>query len=456
MAEPNEPLERPSLWHSWYMRGAMAALLVVSLLGWYFTRERLPDEIVIATAAEGGQYHHLASVLKPHLERITRRPVTLLATAGSQENSELLAKGRAHLAILQGGSVPMDGLAVLAPLYYEPVHVVVRRELGMKSLRDLDGRKVALGPEGSGMRRSAQELLAHYRIDVSKLCETNCYFGDLEKRPDLDAAVVTTGLENRDLQALLATGRFELLSVLDAEALAIRHPYFAPVTIPRGLFAEGPPVPEANVPTVGTTALLASRSGESKLLVQSALEALYENHLQLALPTLISERAAMEWRLFPLHAAARGYHDPYEGLGLLANLMESIAAIKELLFALGAGLYLIWDRRQRLKELERKADVNRQKEHLDSFLNRTVSIERAHMDCTDTRRLHEYLDEVTRIKLQALEELTHEDLRGDRLFSIFLMQCANLIQKIQYKILLLQGRAPGEPDHLAARKAPSE
>lgn len=456
MAEPNDSLERPSLWHSWYMRGAMAALLVFSLLGWYVARDRLPAEIVIATAAEGGQYHRLASVLKPHLERITGRNVTLLTTAGSKENRELLTQGRAHLAILQGGSVPMDDLATLAPLYFEPVHVVVRKELGFKNLRDLDGKKVALGPEGSGMRRSAQELLEHYRIDVSKLCETNCYFGDLEKRADLDAAVVTTGLENRDLQALLATGRYELLPILDAEALAIRRPYFAPITIPRGLFSEGPPVPDANVPTVGTTALLASRSGESKLLVEAALEALYENHLQLDLPTLIPDRAAMEWRLFPLHPAARAYHDPYEGLGLLANLMESIAAIKELLFALGAGLYLIWDRRQRFKERERQADVSRQKEHLDSFLNRTVVIEREHMACSDPRRLQEYLDEVTRIKLQALEELTHEDLRGDRLFSIFLMQCANLIHKIQYKILLQQGRKPGEPGHDAARHAPSE
>ena len=37
-------------------------------------------------------------------------------------------------------------------------------------------------------------------------------------------------------------------------------------------------------------------------------------------------------------------------------------------------------------------------------------------------------------KLRAIEELTHEDLRADTSFSIFLQQCANLTRKIQSKI----------------------
>ena len=44
-------------------------------------------------------------------------------------------------------------------------------------------------------------------------------------------------------------------------------------------------------------------------------------------------------------------------------------------------------------------------------------------------------DEVTQIKLRALQELTAEGLRGDRTFSIFLIQCSNLSNNIQLKIL---------------------
>jgi hypothetical protein len=63
------------------------------------------------------------------------------------------------------------------------------------------------------------------------------------------------------------------------------------------------------------------------------------------------------------------------------------------------------------------------------------------MDAEDPQELENYLDEITRIKLRALEELTHEDLRSDRTFSIFLMQCANLIRKIQSKIIRNAGIA---------------
>jgi hypothetical protein len=79
--------------------------------------------------------------------------------------------------------------------------------------------------------------------------------------------------------------------------------------------------------------------------------------------------------------------------------------------------------------------VRMQKERLDVLMERTLDIERRQMDATGPQQLQELLDEVTRTKLHALNELTHEDLRADQSFSIFLTQCANLISKIQLKIL---------------------
>ena len=55
----------------------------------------------------------------------------------------------------------------------------------------------------------------------------------------------------------------------------------------------------------------------------------------------------------------------------------------------------------------------------------------------DPVELKQFLDEVTLIKLRGLREMSDEHLRGDRMFSIFLMQCANLIRKIQGKLILL-------------------
>ena len=109
-----------------------------------------------------------------------------------------------------------------------------------------------------------------------------------------------------------------------------------------------------------------------------------------------------------------------------------------LLFAIGAGIYLLWIRWRRLKEKEIQAQLDDQKEHLDEFLMETLRIERDQMRTNDIDQLQAYLDSVTGIKLKALQQLTEEELRGNQSFSIFLGQCSSLISKIQLKIISQQ------------------
>ncbi|MDB4411697.1 hypothetical protein N9184_01140, partial [bacterium] len=107
---------------------------------------------------------------------------------------------------------------------------------------------------------------------------------------------------------------------------------------------------------------------------------------------------------------------------------------KELSVAIAAGLYLLWTRRKKKQEEQQVKIIQKQKDKLDTFLNKTLEVERAQMQTTDIDMLKSYLDRVTEIKLEALTRFTHEELRNDQSFSIFLLQCANLISKIQMKI----------------------
>ena len=415
----------------WTLLGVIAACIVI----WYVTRETLPREIRIATAEKGGLYHRVGARLQKHLAARTGHTVVLVPTKGSRENGELLRQGKVHLAILQAGAVSTQGLAVVAPLYPEPVHLLVRKGRGIVSVKDLKGRHVSLGPHGSGMRESATTVLEHGGIGPQSLQDNTRYFKELSSRKEMDAAVVTTGMLNHDLHELMRDGEFDLLPLVNARALAIHHPYFTPITIPRGLFRPDPPVPEHPVETVAATAVLAVHEEAPAILVEAALATLYEDYLSVEGPSLIPAREAKEWDLLPVHPAARSYYDPYEGIGLLANLLEGLAGIKEVLFALGAGLYLLWLRRRRTQAEQNLRLLQTQREALEKLMDETVRIERAQMDCTDADRLEGYLDEVTLLKLEALGELSHADLRGDRLFLIFLTQCANLIRKIQSRLI---------------------
>jgi len=429
-----------TVWRSWNLRTWLAWLmlvvLVVSLIVWYFTRDTLPNTIRIAAGPKGGLYYYFAAALRAALETQTGHPVIPQISEGSVENCTRLAAGEAELAIVQNGSVSLEGLAVVAPLYADVVHVIVRNGRGISKIPDLKGRRVVLGPRLSGNRESAITVLKHYDILPEDCSQTESYYGDLSHDDSLDAAIVTTGLRNPDLQDLLRDSRFALMPIPEAEALAIHHPYLSPLTIPRGFFAGNPPVPEQPVSTVSTTALLVVRRDASSRLVTKTMTALYEGDLPSRIPTLLLLKTVRDFSAAAMHPAAREYLDPYFQLGTLARLIDFLDTTRELLVALIAGIFLVWNRwRLSLERKDREA-MQAQKERLDALLKETMAIEGAQMGTEDPERLREYMAAVTRIKLRALEELTHEALRGDRLFSIFLAQCATLTQKIQGRIML--------------------
>ena len=415
------------------MVGTAVVVLVGCLAAWFATRQTLPRKIRIATAKETGLYHEFGKALKLHLES-PGRTVELRTTEGSQSNSQLLDRGEVDLAMLQAGFLDPQKFSIVAPLYAEALHVIVRKGRGIENAADLAGRNVALGPEGSGMRTGAQRFLRHYGIDPDGLGQNERYFADLAEDPSPDAAIVTAGFLNRDLQRLLGSGQFELLPIKNAEAVAAKDPHLRPFTIARGLYSENPAVPDQPVLTLATTAMLVVRRDAPDVLVDATLRSIYEEGLGLDFPMLIPRKQTGQWAPIPLHPAAHNYFYPEDRIGWLANVMESLAATKELLFALGAGLYLLWIRWRSLEKRERQEHLQAQKDHLDEFLKETLQVELAQMETSDPKKLRELLDQVTQIKLRALQELTEEELRGDRTFSIFLIQCSNLSNNIQLKI----------------------
>lgn len=417
------------------MVGAAVVVLVGCLTAWFATREPLPRTIWIATGKETGLYHEFGNALASRLESRSGRGVELQTTAGSQSNSQLLNRGEVDLAILQGGFLNPNEFSVVAPLYAEALHVIVRKGRGIEATGDLAGRNVALGPEGSGMRTGAQRFLRHYGIDPDGLKQNERYFTDLADDPSLDGAIVIAGFLNRDLQWLLGSGEFDLLPIEDAEAVALKDPHVRTFEIPRGLYAEAPAVPDRPVVTLATTATLVVRKDAPPALVDATLRSIYEEGLALQFPMLIPRKQIPEWTPIPLHPAAHNYFYPEDQIGWLANVMESLAATKELLFALGAGVYLLWIRWRSLKERERQESLQTQKDHLDGFLKETLQVEVAQMGTSDPKKLGELLDQLTQIKLRALQDLTEEELRSDRTFSIFLIQCSNLSNNILLKIL---------------------
>lgn len=431
MTQPLSRLLRK--WFAWLM----VLVLVMSLAAWFLMRDTLPPVIRIGTAVQGGLYYAEGLSVAEALDRRTTHPTEVVPTSGSQDNCERLRAGEVDVAIVQSGAVSLEGLAIVTPLHRDVVHVLVRRTLldaapdgsQVSSMIDLAGKQIAIGLAGSGMQPSAHDVLEHYNLQ-ERATLREVHFTDLLEDESLDAAIVTTGLENGALRQVLLSEEFGLLA-LDSEALARRHRHFDTYEIPKNMW---PPVPERPIPTVSASALVVVREDASDKLVRLLLDSLFEDNLLAHFSTMFGPQEARDLAPARLHPVTRRYHDPFGQYGVMHTVLEGLAAGKELLFALGAAVYLAWDRWRRLKEKEAQKQVLRQKERLDRFLEQTLAIERKQMGVDDKQQLEKLLDEVTEIKLRALSSLTHEDLRGDRTFSIFLMQCANLISKIQRKI----------------------
>ncbi|GLF99693.1 TAXI family TRAP transporter solute-binding subunit [Streptomyces yaizuensis] len=158
---------------------AAAALLVVSglLLWWLFPLgEPGPrGDVRISTGLRNGVYDRYGELLRTELAHdLPEVDVVLENSAGSQENLARVAGGGADFAIAtadavvkyrQKGEPGAAGLRGCARLYDDYVQLVVAEDSPVRSVADLRGRKVGIGPEGSGVRLVAERLLQAAGLD---------------------------------------------------------------------------------------------------------------------------------------------------------------------------------------------------------------------------------------------------------------------------------------------------
>ena len=412
----------------------MVSILVVSILVFYATRDVIPDKLILSTGQPGGFYHQVGTELKHAWEKQTHQQLELLTSSGSQENFTALKESKADFALIQGGVVDLDGLNIIAPLSTDLIHVIVRKESSIRAISDLKGKSILIGMSGSGMAASALKMLHFHGLDEVNTNLKNAYFTGLDGNQNMDAAIVTAGILNSDLVELLESGNYRIIPIEYAQAFCEKNAFFSPTVIHKGLYRMGDSLLSHDIPTVATTALLVGREELSHEVVDQILLASFEKASYVQSPVMLNIEEVRQQQDLKLHPRAMQYFHPADQIGYMANIMESLAALKELAVAFVAGLYLLWDRWRRQHEKEIAARLSEDKEKLDALLAQTVEIERKYSETNTLESLQGMLRRIMQIKIQALEELTHESLRGNRVFLIFMTQCSSLINSLEAKI----------------------
>lgn len=201
-----------------------------------------PRTVLMVTGPEGSAFYEFG---KRYRELLRRQGVDLqlVPTAGSLENlSRLRDDGsKAEIGFLQNGITNKEkspDLESLGTISYEPLWFFYRGAFPGKGLAGLRGKKIAIGPEGSGSREIALKLLALNGIDqrfAELLPLTQQDAGEQLLRNKIDAALMLTSWDSPIVRRLLADKNIEPLSFPRTDAYIALYPFLNKLIVPEGV-----------------------------------------------------------------------------------------------------------------------------------------------------------------------------------------------------------------------------
>lgn len=223
--------------------GPIAILIAAGFyVAFRFVAPPPPDTMRFASGAPGGAYAQFAERYRQILARDGLK-LDIVPSTGSLENLRRLTDENDPLdaGFIQGGvgsEEGFPGLAVLATVFYEPVWLVLRNDLGINKLYDLRGRRLAIGGEGSGTQVLVRQLLRANGLDIARDV-TTLPLGGAEAMAGLrdesvDAAFIVSAMAPAELADMLADGRFRLFSFRRHDAYKHNFPFLASVVLPGG------------------------------------------------------------------------------------------------------------------------------------------------------------------------------------------------------------------------------
>ncbi len=302
--------------HRWVQRGLIASglLLITAWALFLFTSNaivanRLPKNLRIAAGAAGGGYERIANAICSAMGATTLCEATLLNTEGSLENIEHLLSRKSDLALLQANSVDSAAIAVVAPLYYEAVHLLVHNDSNIYKVADLRGKHVLLGSEKSGAYKVSKLILARGGLTLDDVTIATGDWRRIGERTEVDAAIVVVQTSNSAMQKVLSTGQHRLVAIVDAMDFSLEEPMFHALQLTTAMY------PDCNLPsdgvlTVATTAFLAARPDAPDILVEKVLQCLYQPETIRECGLLSAQRAA-HWQGLAWHPAANRFFEAY-------------------------------------------------------------------------------------------------------------------------------------------------
>lgn len=294
------------------------------------------NKIRFGSAGIGGTYQVFGDTFANLVTSNSKKyNIEVKTTAGSAANLRLLSKDYIQMAVAQMDLIndaydrtgifendkKYQGYRAVASLYTEACQIVVPADSSIKTIEDLEGKKVSIGEEESGTEQNALQILSAYGLNAKLVDTINLDYTAAAKKlksGEIDALFCTAGVQTTVINELAKQRnvRFISLDQKGINRLKKSYKFYTEYTMPANTYANQ----TKPVKTVGVKAVLLASDKLSEETIKDITKLLFqhEQEIQYALPVNISldEKTATEGITIPFHDGAAAY---YKQHGIIVN-----------------------------------------------------------------------------------------------------------------------------------------
>ena len=361
-----------------------------------------PRTVTMVTGSEGGAYHEFGKRYREVLKQ-AGVDLKLVPTTGALENLHKLNDPNSEVSVgfLQGGITNASAsprLESLGAVFYEPLWFFTRitdREFDLKGLR---GRRISIGPEGSGTRAVSLELLAKNGIaghNADLLPLTFQAGSEKLLTGEIDAMFVLAAWDSPVVRRLLAAEGVNLTDFPHADAFVALYPFLNKVMVPAGVGDLERNRPPADSVLLAAKASLVVRSDVHPAIQYLLLDAAEQVHAGAGIFQKTGQFPTAESVDLPLSDEARRYYRsgkpflqrylPFWLAVLISRLLLFIIPVLGILYPLFRFLPMAygWKMQRRiyklyneLKAIEQTWESRPEESGIDNLLGRLSRLER--------------------------------------------------------------------------------
>jgi len=327
-------------WRGFFFRWLPLLLVIVGVV---LIAQKLmhPATIRILSGPNESSYRRHADKYKAIIERHGVK-VIVLPSQGALDNLKQLAdpKAKADVAFVQGGladGVDISRLFSLGSVFAQPLMVYYRQKDPVEVLSQLKGKRLAVGPEGSGARTLTLKLLKANDMDgpptvlrelAGEEAANELLAGNIDAAfmmGDSATPAIMRKLRNND--------QIEIANFRQADGYLRKFKFLSKLTLPEGAYDLGKNEPPRTLTLVGPTVELVARNNLDPALSDLLIGAAREVHGGAGMFRNAGEYPAPLARDFPLSPDAERYYKSgtqflYKKLPFwLANLLARLVVI---------------------------------------------------------------------------------------------------------------------------------